>query len=316
MHSSSSTALMEFSQAKYPGCFYVFILPSDLFWRSYDAKMLERKCLLFREVCAWVTALCSWQVAHKERKMLLGWCRGERGFCLFSPATEALLSFRFVAPLAADRALSQQGNNLRLKCPCVPALGRMDSERGTSDIAPSMEARAAWLKAQTKKQLNLCTPHQPGLLFTRLWAKEKGVPPWRGGEEQPGTSKNDEENPSSREPSLQEPFTHPGMHFPPIPPPLATLQTAGPAVMWSLWCQPDHPGSCSHPILPSRSRSRTSLMAKQSEKQNRTEFCSSSLWFQQNFSISHLVSNEQRCLLKKEHMHIFVCPRSNSYPSV
>lgn len=229
MHSSSSTALMEFSQAKYPGCFYVFILPSDLFWRSYDAKMLERKCLLFREVCAWVTALCSWQVAHKERKMLLGWCRGERGFCLFSPATEALLSFRFVAPLAADRALSQQGNNLRLKCPCVPALGRMDSERGTSDIAPSMEARAAWLKAQTKKQLNLCTPHQPGLLFTCLWAKEKGVPPWRGGEEQPGTSKKGEENPSSREPSLQAPFTHPGMHFPPIPPPLATLQTAGPA---------------------------------------------------------------------------------------
>lgn len=94
--------------------------------------------------------------------------RRERGFCLFSPATEALLSFRFVAPLAADRALSQQGNNLRLKCPCVPALGRMDSEGATSDIAPSMEARAAWLKAQTKKQLNLCTPHQPGLLFTRL----------------------------------------------------------------------------------------------------------------------------------------------------
>lgn len=48
-------------------------------------------------------------------------------------------------------------------------------------------------------------------------------------EEQPGTSRNDEENPSSREPSLQAPVTHPGMHFPPIPSPPATLHTAGPA---------------------------------------------------------------------------------------
>lgn len=31
MHSYSDTALMEFSQAKYPAWFYAFILPSDLF---------------------------------------------------------------------------------------------------------------------------------------------------------------------------------------------------------------------------------------------------------------------------------------------
>lgn len=79
-----------------------------------------------------------------------------------------------------------------------------------------------------KKQLNIHTPHQLGLLFTLLWAKEKGIPPHSSREEQAGTSKNDEENSSSREPSLQAPFTHPGMHFPPIPPALATLQTAAP----------------------------------------------------------------------------------------
>lgn len=68
MHSSSSAALMEFSKAKYPGCFYMFILPSDLFWRSYDAKMLERKFLLFREVCASVTALSFQQMLHQGKK--------------------------------------------------------------------------------------------------------------------------------------------------------------------------------------------------------------------------------------------------------
>lgn len=47
----------------------------------------------------------------------------------------------------------------------------------------------------------------------------------------------------------------------------------------SLWCQPDHSVSCSQPILPSTSRSRTFLMAKQRQKQNRRDFCSSSLWF-------------------------------------
>lgn len=36
------------------------------------------------------------------------------------------------------------------------------------------------------------------------------------------------EKPSSRGAALQASFTHAGMHFPPIPPPLAALQTAGP----------------------------------------------------------------------------------------
>lgn len=87
-----------------------------------------------------------------------------------------------------------------------------------------------------KKQLNLHTLHQPGLLFTLLWAK-KGILPCKGGEEQPGTSKNDEESSSCREPSLQAPFTHPECTSHPSHHlwPLCKLLVQRDPVVWSLW---------------------------------------------------------------------------------
>ena len=147
---------MEFSQAKYLDCFYMFILPSDLFWRSYDAKILETKCLFFEEVCPWVTTLCCWWVPCKGRKT--------------QPS---------------------------------------DAQQAETD--------------------DFCIPHQPGVLFTLLWGK--GITPLSGGEEWPGTRKGEEVKPSSRGAALQASFSHPRMHFPPTPPPLATLQTAGPMTL-------------------------------------------------------------------------------------
>lgn len=86
--------------------------------------------------------------------------------------------------------------------------------------------------------------HSPGQL---LGAEGKGVLPRNGGDEWPGTGEHWEERPSSRGAALQASSTHPKMHFPPIQPLLATLQTAGPITP----CNMVNLGSANPPRVPS-----------------------------------------------------------------
>lgn len=168
-----------------------------------------------------------------------------------------------------------------------------------------------------KKQLNIHTPHQLGLLFTLLWAKEKGISPHSSREEQAGTSKNDEENSSSREPSLQAPFTHPGMHFPPIPPALATLQTAAPmrpchvVTLGHFGVSQTTQGPAPNPISLPPAGARLLWKSKTEETFAHHPFgfnktSQPAIWYQMSKGVC----------FKKVHMHILVYSHSNMCTSV
>lgn len=124
----------------------------------------------------------------------------------------------------------------------------------TSDIALATEARDAWIKTQpsdAQETDDIYTPQQPGVLFTLLVSfcepRRRAIPPCGGEEERPGASKSEEEKPPSRGAALQASFAHAGMRFPPIPPPLAALQTAGPTTSRNVVAL----GSASPPRVPS-----------------------------------------------------------------
>lgn len=111
----------------------------------------------------------------------------------------------------------------------------MDSEEWRSDIALVVKARAAWIKTQPldlQEKNDVDTPYQPGVLFTLLVSSCEPRTRTFSHAALGGVTRCQQvwgrKNFPPEEEDIQASFTYPRMHFPTIPQPPATLQTAGP----------------------------------------------------------------------------------------